>query len=850
MNRAARGTLAALLLVFAPVASDSIASAAGPTSLAAASTTPASIASDAGQTPAAARAEVIALTHRQWVVSVRPAASGAAVARAAGSMSARLASRFALLGLTPIQNLAHPPGGFDLAGALEARARSAGIPGEAIGGAAARAFGLDPARVWLLEAADSLAGVSAAAVLGGDPDIEWIEPNATREVEGWLEPARLALAPHAAAGVSGSSPGTAAGVRGTTSGGAAGVPDFPDDPLFRWGHQWSLFNLGPPAQFGGRRAPTITPPKAGASRTGSDQVMLAIADTGIDPAVIRPRRTAGRWPRRIFGAVNLSGVDPPDSIFDSPRPRHHVRRRDGGSHATTARAWTRSAWRVCAAVTGVTRRLPHRVLKVTVGHHEETSSFDDRRARSCTPPPRRARDEPLHRGYRVEPDRASRALRGHHAWLRGVRCRRQFRLERHARSTRPRTRSTACASRSARATSTISARVLFDATDRWLDLVAPGDNIYTTFMTYPNPVGAGSRATSIASGTSFAAPQVAATIGLLVRDPAGADRRTIFSTSSARARTTSPSPAWIRPTAWGRLDLGAALAAVPKQRRHLARQVAGVLGRLVGHRHAGDRGTRRRRAARRRGVWPQAHEFEVTATVAIPDSFSGAVRVWPRVGVTLHGARRISPRVLRAVGGSVGTKPAFVHAARATSTRTPTPARAAMSSSRFPPRTWRSASPSSARSSARAATPASGPPPLAIAPNPAAGRGAHRQRAGREGHDRAISPAAACARPRVDPATGSWTWDGLDASGRRVRAGVYLVRSSAAGKSHEGKLVLLRVTDRRGASAAPARGRPRARGHRDIAGASNRVLRFHVAVPSGRLQAPRHAPGPHLRNTS
>jgi len=61
----------------------------------------------------------------------------------------------------------------------------------------------------------------------------------------------------------------------------------------------------------------------------------------------------------------------------------------------------------------------------------------------------------------------------------------------------------------------------FDQRTNWssygqdMDLMAPGQDIWTTYMTYPNAVGAVFPGYLAPSGTSFAAPFVTGAVGLL-----------------------------------------------------------------------------------------------------------------------------------------------------------------------------------------------------------------------------------------------------------------------------------------------------------------------------------------------
>jgi len=118
----------------------------------------------------------------------------------------------------------------------------------------------DPARVMLVEGADATAVAAAAARLVRDGEAEWAEPVVEREA---LDaPATTSMSP------------------GMATIGAALPAGFPDDPLFRDGRQWGLFNTG---ALGGIAGADIRALLAWRHSCGAAWVRLAIADTGIDP---------------------------------------------------------------------------------------------------------------------------------------------------------------------------------------------------------------------------------------------------------------------------------------------------------------------------------------------------------------------------------------------------------------------------------------------------------------------------------------------------------------------------------------------------------------------------------------
>ena len=97
------------------------------------------------------------------------------------------------------------------------------------------------------------------AQLAGDPAVAWAEPNALRRPALWT---RSAADPIDRAALD---------------------PGFPNDPLFRDGRQWGLRNLGPAGPFGGVAGADIHALGGWARSVGSNDVLLGVADTGIDP---------------------------------------------------------------------------------------------------------------------------------------------------------------------------------------------------------------------------------------------------------------------------------------------------------------------------------------------------------------------------------------------------------------------------------------------------------------------------------------------------------------------------------------------------------------------------------------
>jgi hypothetical protein len=175
-------------------------------------------------------------------------------------------------------------------------------------------------------------------------------------------------------------------------------------------------------------------------------------------------------------------------------------------------------------------------------------------------------------------------------------------------------------------------RAAFSSHGPGLDLVAPGLDVWTTFMTYPSAAGGVRNGYVAASGTSFAAPFVTGAVGLLaaarpeLRD---ADFQHLLRESADDVGEAGRDEA----TGFGRLNLAAALHAVRPEVGIWHDEVAATEVRVV------RRDTLRTAEPGPGGfgvaslrVW--ADLVEVTATIALPDSFVDSIRVWPRLAGT------------------------------------------------------------------------------------------------------------------------------------------------------------------------------------------------------------------------
>jgi subtilisin family serine protease len=536
---------------------------------------------------------------RELIVCLAPAGS-AATARV---QSAQLGERLAAAGLVRRRGLADglapaPPTG---------RATAAAAPLTPPGRVTRNPFLADFDRIWLVEAADSLTAAAALERFAADPDVAWIEPNQRRAIAD-----------------------------------AAGTGPFPDtlpnDPKF--GQQWALYNPGPAGPYHGALRADVHAREAWRITTGSNDLKLAIADTGLDPH--HPEFEAmmpGGYPR-VADGLNVT-VEPGDAWADSNAHGTQVtgviamRTNDGAHWDTLGMAG------VCGG--NGSDNLGCRIvpIKIAPGSSGEATSFDIARAIvHATNVGARAMN------LSFAGDAPSRAERSalYYAITRGcvvvaASGNRGTSAPRQAQYPAAYAADGLCIM--VGGSDWNDRRVNFSSYGPGLDLVAPGVGIWTTYLTYPSARGVSYNGYVANSGTSFAAPHVAGAVGLLASvRPELTD--TDFQRILRESADDIEAAGWDEPTAHGRLNAARALEAVGPAYGVWHDEVAGVVGRtlqtdtlVVGESGPGTMDRFRE--------WHGATLLEITATVAIPDSFLPPVRVWPRVGgtMTLRGDFRI-----------------------------------------------------------------------------------------------------------------------------------------------------------------------------------------------------------------
>ncbi|HKQ58529.1 MAG TPA: S8 family serine peptidase, partial [Candidatus Eisenbacteria bacterium] len=412
-------------------------------------------------------------------------------------------------------------------------------------------------------------------------------------------------------------------------------PGFPSDPLYTDTRQWGLTNAGARGAYGGLAGADIHAPGAWALSVGSRAVRLAVADTGVDPGhpELQAPLPGGGW--RMELGINVTG-EPTQAYADTFGHGTPVAGVMAARTHEGARFDSLGMAGVCGgdgAANPGCRLVP---IKVTPGREGGASSFDIARAiLYATEVGARAmnlsfagsgpsRLERLAMLHAITHGCVVVAAAGNHGYANGDQP--QY--------------------PAAYAADGVGIQV--GASDPWdrranwssfgpgLDVLAPGVDIWSCIMTYPIPDRPLHPPYMALSGTSFAAPFVTGTLGLLA-----ALRPDLMDTDFQHILRESAddlgAPGRDAETGWGRLNAAAALAAVDPSLGLWHDEVAGDtfssagLDTLV----LGEPGP----GTLERVPRPiRVERIEVTATVAIPDSFvDGSVRVWPRVGGTFTG---------------------------------------------------------------------------------------------------------------------------------------------------------------------------------------------------------------------
>jgi len=600
-------------------------------------------------------------------------------------------------------------------------------------------FDLDPSRVVLVAARDSAGAAAARAALLSDPEVVWVEPNAVRE------PAVL-------------------------------PPGFPSDPLFADGRQWGLRNLGEGWPYGGLAGADIHAEQAWALSVGGG-VRLAVADTGVDPDHPELQARLDGGGSRIELGINVTAEASPSyaDTFGHGTPVAGVmaaRTNEGARFDSLGMAG------VCGgdgAGNPGCRLVP---IKIAPGRTGIATSFDIARAMlyaanvgaralnlsfAGSGPSRLERLAMLHA---ITHGCVVVAAAGNRGWRDGT-------LPQY-----PAAYAADGLGIQVGASDPGDRRAVWSSYGPGLDLVAPGADIWSCLVSYPLPDRPPHPPYLAFSGTSFAAPFVTGTIGLLAAarpELMDTDFQHILRESADDVGAAGPDPE----TGWGRLNAAAALDAVDPAFGIWHDEVAGARFTSTGFDTlvAGEPGP----GALERVTGPiLAERIEVTATVTLPDSFRAPVRVWPRAGgtFTTRGDFRMPywtpwAEVIAREGRSF-TLRGYVF-------RVTDPACGACGGE-----AWLPLPPDQARFGFTVLGPVErGPGAGAPVPACDAHLGAHPNPfravtwiSGPAGARVTIFDVAGrvLRRARLDGTMGALAWDGQDGRGRSVRPGLYLVR--------------------------------------------------------------------------
>jgi len=483
------------------------------------------------------------------------------------------------------------------------------------GDAMPEAYGFHPERIVLLEAPDAALASSALAALVNDPLVDWAERNVTRSV---------ALTGYGA-------PRTTAS--GAVPAHASTLDTLPSDPYLRDGHQYPLRNLGPGGPMGGIAGADIHALAAWRTSVGSNAIKLAVADTGIDPSHPELGGTMPDGSGRIVDSLNVTD-DPDRSVMDlyghgTPVTGVMAARTNDGAHFAAASGVAGVCGGDGAANAGC-RIVP---IKVAPGHSGEATSFD------------------IARAFLHAADVGARALNLSFAGDAPSRVERMALTYAVLHGCIP-----VCAAGnsgfdfptwplfpaayahdglaiSVGASDASDTRTAFSSYPESLDLLAPGLDVWTTFMSYPSFFGASYPGYVPASGTSFAAPHVAGAVGLLAAvrpDLADTDFQHVIRESA----DDIGAPGFDPPTAHGRLNLERMLQRVGPEIGvwHDETPADSFTVEGEGLLNVGERGpgTMTR--------WFGSHwstRLAAYGTASIPDSFLTVTGVWLRVGGTM-----------------------------------------------------------------------------------------------------------------------------------------------------------------------------------------------------------------------
>ncbi len=389
---------------------------------------------------------------------------------------------------------------------------------------------LGRALIYSLELPDSATAKATVASLAADPRVAWAERDLPREPCVWLGDRDATPVPIGAAAT-------------TTS----------LDPLLDDGRQWGLDNLGEGGPYGGTGHADIHARAAWGYSRGDPNVVLAVTDSGVDPwhPELATALTDG------FDATLVPGESFADSIGHGTQVAGIIAARTGeGAHFDSL-----GIAGVCGgdgARAAGCRLMP---VRISTGHSSSVFTFDEARGIAWA----------VDHGARVinlSVAATSPSIVERHAILdalaRGVLvvCAAGNRaLDRPGLPMYPAALAGDGLCMSVGASDAWDRRASWSSYGAWLDLVAPGVDIWSTALTYPDPFGGPPRRYAANAGTSFAAPFATGVAGLMLAMRPELDAGDLAPLMCANADDIgAPGPDSL--TGAGRLDAARVLAAL------------------------------------------------------------------------------------------------------------------------------------------------------------------------------------------------------------------------------------------------------------------------------------------------
>lgn len=462
---------------------------------------------------------------------------------------------------------------------------------------------------------------AAAQALALDPAVAWAEPDFVRdaavapggapwESAGCLDAREIE--PHVAP-----APGASAQAARSVHGVHVSLPP---EPLLIDTRQWGLHNFGPGSAYGGIARADVHAAEAwagGAAPARGSPVLLAVADTGIDPG--HPEFLGADGRSRI--AFARAAAEPGATIHDSLGHGTLV----AGIMAAATGEGAHFDSLGMAGVCGTCGIVP---IRITRGSRRTATAFDIAQAILYSADiGARAMNLSFAGGGRSRLER----LALEYALARGCVVVAASGNRGHLQPQPPQYPAEYAADGLCVA---VGASDSFDRRPAWssfgpaLDFIAPGQDIWSAAMTYPGPLGQTFPGYVPGSGTSFAAPFATGVAGLLAQarpDLAAADVQPILKLGAQDLGAPGPDPE----TGAGRLHAAAALAAVAPEIGILHDEAPAAAFRDVAH------GALTIAEPGPGAFTPAlsglaATQVECVVRVALPDSFVADVRVWPR----------------------------------------------------------------------------------------------------------------------------------------------------------------------------------------------------------------------------